>query len=1715
MRVTDLPRPVLEGVAARLTDDPPAGTEIFLVDRQPGPEAWRVAVHKVVERRNAEEGVVLALFPPDVQLAAGDSVDVSTFREIPVAGLLAAVERDLEGRVAEPLRLRARQVIDYLRLKGAGDTADRLAYLAVLAAQEEHDPAVAGGALFALGLVPDFDLFEKPDEFHHRLGQRNQKATEHLLDESATPLERVLRLRLEPETGSAFRARLLALFDGHSPSDVRAWGERIATDPTWRDLSLDRWPLEGTEPPEQLRIDVAPLKVAQRDDDGLYLLGTNDRVRIAWRTSPPPIDVPRLAYFRIEIVDADRVVAWESPLYKSGGAKGADRSRNLTHSKHFPSVDPGVYFFRVIGLDEAGDPFPQPPLRDPDGPDDGRRTNETDNILFDDDGGDGPVTEAARTTVADYAEAEFRARAVAGDQEKDPASIRPQQIEWTTALDTRGEGAAASIRYDLQRTYTVRLSRRLRLIERSILTNPDDGGHRRLSSVDPHAESEIIPITLPTAFAEARQAVFGRINEAGVEGGAVVALVDLCAIAGEIEAYATAYRAWIEDGAAEALKLDVSLVRLPDYGDVALLAPTHPLRLLWLLQQQQLARSWLREATARGEPASRLLGVWQRSFAARGLPSMLALGPDETFLDSGPLVGGWGAYLPPRVRDSRAVQAVLRARFGALAAYKTEADAPPSTLADKQEAFARQHAYTSALTINVVNPGDAHLVVDALIELEKRRKDDSPPLRYVVRLFTDSPHREGVGDAFRELSDPERQISEEADRLMSPGPSLLFPKLSWARNRLSDVRLRPERFPAHLTILLDAFPVAVRVKPVDPEDRGSFVHGLIQDVPRRFVGTGQAYTWVRRPAPRSGPDLPEAPGRSGLIASLLAGIGSLQAQVLAPNAETDGLTAVVMLNLETEGRSLLQSAHAASTWVLTLDPHLGLDYFDAAGRDDRPGYLLDFTPEFLANGGRQLLLTTRIDDEVAELMAPGATQLDLDPAGPGPRMLLEALRSLSGRLALRLISAPSQVQGALGMALARLFLEAYDLLAGAMIVPLDAHPELAAQADDPSEPQMRGDLLVVSTDPVRRHLDLLLVEAKNYGREGALGADLRQRIREQLQSSEQALRQQFDPTWTDPDRIDRAVQSWRLGQVLTFYLERAVRYGLTHADTAAPLRRFLLDLEAGYSLSVRKTGLVFRLAAASTTRDTEDPELPIWVVGGDHVGRIVREALRRFADIDAPQQVDAPMSAPSPTMRDDETWQDVRAAFTGPARARNGLARDVRSETTDDREAGSAPKPSLEQEVDRGQSEVVEEPATSNADLGSRISPEPAPAPRAPDTTVEAAVLLGESKPTPQYGLLGEVATEPWKRVALDLNGCNTIAVFGVQGSGKSYTVGSILEMAMSPLPGLNQLPQPVGAVVFHYHQTQDYPPEFVSMAQPNDDPDQVAALARWGAAPTGLDDLLILTTADTIAQRQAEFPGVAVEPIAFSSAELTVADWRFLMGATGNDALYLKLLNEVMRKRRGALTLAAILDGLADAPLADGQRALAETRLNFAARFIDDGRSLRSLLRPGRLVVVDLRDEFVEKEQALGLFVTMLNVFSGAGLGSEPFNKLIVFDEAHKYMGGAVIGHVVEVIREMRHKGVSVVIASQDPINVPPAVIELSSVVALHRFNSPNWLRHIQKSLAALGDLTPPMLAALGPGEAFVWSNKATDPTFTRRAGKLRMRPRATKHGGSTRTAV
>ena len=74
---------------------------------------------------------------------------------------------------------------------------------------------------------------------------------------------------------------------------------------------------------------------------------------------------------------------------------------------------------------------------------------------------------------------------------------------------------------------------------------------------------------------------------------------------------------------------------------------------------------------------------------------------------------------------------------------------------------------------------------------------------------------------------------------------------------------------------------------------------------------------------------------------------------------------------------------------------------------------------------------------------------------------------------------------------------------------------------------------------------------------------------------------------------------------------------------------------------------------------------------------------------------------------------------------------------------------------------------------------------------------------------------------------------------------------------------------------------------------------------------------------------------------------------------------------------------------------------------YIDDSIRISELIRPGRLVIVDLRDEFIEKDEALGLFVVLLQLFGDATYQRTVFlNKLVTFSmKLDKYIGNPGLG--------------------------------------------------------------------------------------------------------------
>jgi hypothetical protein len=848
---------------------------------------------------------------------------------------------------------------------------------------------------------------------------------------------------------------------------------------------------------------------------------------------------------------------------------------------------------------------------------------------------------------------------------------------------------------------------------------------------------------------------------------------------------------------------------------------------------------------------------------------------------------------------------------------------------------------------------------------------------------------------------------------------------------------------------------------------------------------------------------------------------------------------IIRLELDPDERALISEIHDASDWVFTIDRNMGIEFFDHGGRRDRPDYLIDYTPATVPEHGHRLVISSRSLSELEAILRPVLRQYGLDAEGRHALVILEQLRSLSGRLALKLVSSPTARAEALGMALARLYLGYQGALRNQIVVPLDAHLELFHSARRHAEEigdevtLRRTDLALFDLDLRRQTITCNLVEVKCYAQNLGLSGygQLKERITEQLNQSERILQQHFDPRRTTPDRPDRLLKTRELATLLGFYLDRSVRYGLMLEPAAEEARTFLDFLEQGYALRFSRSGLVFDFDRPGTEPPEREVGIEFHRIGSDLIRALVEQATPATSTSSStggstsgeggsePSAAREARAIASPIPRLDA------AAFLVVERQRTTSAGILDDDTHEP----------LTVQIGEAQAERAErplvptpEPPPRSADEGVLISTdihaptEPSATEAEPNRTMAEGVhaepahdiTLGVTHPSPQFGLLGEVSG---RKVALDLNQTHTISLFGVQGGGKSYTLGSVVEMACMPVPGVNVLPRPLAAVIFHYSSTLDYRPEFTSMVSANTDEAQIKALReRYGAEPKALEDVVILAPAAKVAERTAEYPSIKVLPISFKSSELKAAHWKFLMGAVGSQSMYIRQISLIMKKLRGDLTLGGLRKGIEDSGLSDHLKELALLRLRFAEEYVNDAQDLTSALRPGRLIIVDLRDELVEKDEALGLFVVLLQMFAEATYGGRPFNKLVVFDEAHKYIDSPdLVAGLVEVVREMRHKGTSIMVASQDPPSVPASLIELSSQIVLHKFNSPNWLKHIQKANAALESLTPAKLAALGPGEAYVWSSKATDDAFTHGAVRIHCRPRVTQHGGETKTAL
>ncbi|MCP4655420.1 MAG: hypothetical protein GY856_08375, partial [bacterium] len=577
LRVTTLPEPVMMRVCAGLRDDQRWVARVL--SARPGEESICATATKLIELRNTLSEPLLAFIPPGMRTAAEDSLDVATFTELSLEELTEELAGRLRERLAPELRERIDDGLEYLRTEGQLRNADQEVDYLLTVDRNGGDARAAGGALFRLGLVPDFKVFDQANPRHAL--SRNFNACARLSDPGQPLQVRIARLGLEPKT---IQGTLFDYLRQRSAADVPAWAEPIACDPKRHELSFDRWPFEDQADSDELRLIIEPLELAVQKADEItgaaqvpvLNLEAKKPLKITFRSVPKPIRVPRWKHYRIQLfaLSGEKPsVAWESNNFKPPTKGRHSKIYRSIKIKDLEELDEGTYFARVEAYDANGGLLTG--RYEQTGEAGKRLENESETFLITRSETPVEVPEQRAVNVVSLLDAwvQLAARALGA---RDLITAVPERAGLTGCWR---ESPAAAPRGDVHFRFageadgwTVVMPALLRKLELTILEKPEELGAYVLDLDAPKlADVTVDRRELPPLpddpevreFLAARRAVFeaiagqhlARAGEGEEENDpmrrSIVETADLLAPAAEIDACADAYRRLAERAAAE------------------------------------------------------------------------------------------------------------------------------------------------------------------------------------------------------------------------------------------------------------------------------------------------------------------------------------------------------------------------------------------------------------------------------------------------------------------------------------------------------------------------------------------------------------------------------------------------------------------------------------------------------------------------------------------------------------------------------------------------------------------------------------------------------------------------------------------------------------------------------------------------------------------------------------------------------------------------------------------------------------------------------------------------------------------------------------------------------------------------------------------------------------------------------------------------------------
>lgn len=641
--------------------------------------------------------------------------------------------------------------------------------------------------------------------------------------------------------------------------------------------------------------------------------------------------------------------------------------------------------------------------------------------------------------------------------------------------------------------------------------------------------------------------------------------------AGWITDYVNAATAWWESGqTAPEASLIQTLEVVDQNGKTqgVIVLPTHPLRVAWQQGFDQLAMFHRYEEEGM---APRTVAKLLEGLASTHFPAFLpGFSPEEVLVFGDSLGFHAAAMVRTDDREPKTTVALLARLLGG--AGSDDAVAPTvgrgaaDLLAGEIGRYLTLHPDPDAqrVLVQAIGAGDGQTVARALgqarelAEVQDEAAEDQAvapqkELAFELDFHAVGDHRAEWSGRFlaaiaeRGRNNPNRVLQQDRwllESVQRPG-GVTLPRLKWAR--------RDKKQPdgdAHLALVFDAFPSSVKAVPM-PDVIGSLeVHGLALSPDRQFEVKEGVATWrVQVPQKLVGKTHPVTPYLSKRLVESHAAVLTVVARWLGGDNESwPVLTTHVSPDLE----ELFGKLHRQCDWVITADRNAGMEYFDSPEALSKvyDAYLIDCVPEREDLGFLQLITSTACLDEVSGIFAEALGGMGLSSSPTNCSFLLNALKALSGRLALRLAASGMVVQEMIALALTQSHCIAPDSdhgkwpsLSEGFFVPLDDVPDLLKLDNKTGdEAERRADLLYVTAEK-RGGLRFAFYEVKYRNTlRSARNQEMCGQIQEQLDASCKRWDARFGEGITP---LERTLRRASLAKTLRFYAAKARRHGLS------------------------------------------------------------------------------------------------------------------------------------------------------------------------------------------------------------------------------------------------------------------------------------------------------------------------------------------------------------------------------------------------------------------------------------------------------------------------------------------------------------------------------------------------------------------------------------------